>query len=351
MVFFCFRLGSLPIRQKTLQRDHMSGDVLTRILDRVRMNAAIYFDGEFTAPWGIDFPQTSRFSEILSTGSDHIVSYHLFLEGECWAQVEGGELIRLKPGDLVLLPHGEAHKLWNGKPQMYDDAYRAMRRHVKGELRTYRTGRDGDATRVVCGYLGCDRHAASLFLAGLPSLVVVNVRGDEAGHWIESSIRHLVAECASGRGGGGALLARMAEALFVESLRRWVEGLPEEQTGWLAGTRDPIVGRALALIHADVGKAWTMDELARVVGASRSALAERFTRLIGETPLAYLATVRMQTAARLLERTRKTVLQIAADVGYESEAAFNRAFKRQFGEPPARFRRTANASDANATGI
>jgi AraC-like DNA-binding protein len=324
----------------------MSRDVLSGILGDVRMNAAIYFDGEFTAPWGIDFPQTSKFAEILSTGSDRIVSYHLFLEGECFVRVEGGDLTRVKPGDLVLLPHGEAHKLWNGKPQGYDDAYRAMRRHIKGELRTYRTGRDGEITRVVCGYLGCDRHAASRFLAGLPPVMIVNVRGDEAGRWIESSIRHLVSEASSGRAGSGALLSRMAEALFVESLRRWAESLPNEHAGWLAATRDPFVGRALALLHAEPAKAWTVDELSRIVGASRSGLSERFSQLVGQTPLHYLADVRMQAAARMLEDTRKTVLQIATDVGYESESAFNRAFKRQFGEPPARFRRNANANNA-----
>lgn len=321
----------------------MPTDVLSAILGDVRMNAAIYFDGEFAAPWGIDFPDNSQFAQLLSPGWDCVVSYHLFLEGGCSVQVESGEIVAIKPGDLMLMSHGHAHKMWSGSPTAFDDAYRAMKRQIRGELRTLRTGRNGEITRVVCGYLGCDRHAAELFLAGLPPLVVVNVRGDEAGRWIESSIRHLVSEAASGRAGGGALLSRMAEALFVESLRRWIEGLPEEHTGWLAGTRDPIVGRTLALIHAEPGAAWTVDELARRAGASRSALAERFGKLVGETPLAYLAKVRMQAAARILEGTRKTIIQVAADVGYESEAAFNRAFKRQFGEPPARFRRKAQA--------
>jgi AraC-like DNA-binding protein len=318
-------------------------DVLSAILSDVHMSAAIYFDGEFAAPWGIDIPETAKIANILSPGSDHVLSYHLFLDGECSLQVENGETVRIKPGDVVLMPHGHAHKMWNGSPQTFDDGWKAMRRHLRGELRTLRAGRDGESTRVVCGYLGCDRHAAALFLAGLPPLVIVNIRGDEAGLWMESSIRRLVGEAISGRAGGGALLSRMAEALFVESLRRWIESLPEEHTGWLAGTRDPVVGRTLALIHAEPAKAWTVDELARVAGASRSALAERFSRLVGETPLAYLTNVRMQAAARMLEGTHKTVVQIAADVGYESEAAFNRAFKRQFGEPPARFRRKAQA--------
>ena len=170
-------------------------------------------------------------------------------------------------------------------------------------------------------------------------LIRLGVRGDAAGAWLEASIRHLVAERESARPGQAVLLSKMADALFVETLRRYADQLPPEQTGWLAAARDPVVGAALALLHCRPCHCWTMAALAAAAGTSRSVLAERFARFLGESPLSYLTRWRMQLAARLLQTTRKTVLQLTADVGYESEAAFNRAFKREFGVPPARYRR------------
>jgi AraC-like DNA-binding protein len=192
----------------------------------------------------------------------------------------------------------------------------------------------------VCGYFGCERHAAGLFLAGLPPVIKISIRGDAAGEWLESSIKYLLREATSGGPGRTVLLSKMAEALFIETLRRYMQQLPPEQDGWLAGARDPVVGAALALLHRTPFHPWTMAELVRQVGASRSVIAERFARLLGEPPLTYLARWRLQLAARLLQTTRKTSLQVAADVGYESESAFNRAFKREYGLPPARYRRT-----------
>ena len=314
-------------------------DALSNILGKVRFDGAVYFDGEFTAPWGVDIPHACSYAPYLARGSNHVISYHLFLEGECFIQLVGEEKLRIKAGDLLLMPHGHSHKMWNGEPSSWYEAAGSLQRHVSGDLRTLRAGNGGEVTRVVCGYLACDKRVADVFLAALPALLLVNVRGDETGRWIETSIRRLVEEAASGRPGSSALLARMGEALFVESLRSWIDSLPDTETGWLAGMRDPAVARTLALIHGDPAKPWSVDELARQAGASRSVLADRFSRLVGETPLAYLANLRMRTAARMLEDTGKTVIEIAGDVGYESEAAFNRAFKRQFGEPPARFRR------------
>jgi AraC-like DNA-binding protein len=207
------------------------------------------------------------------------------------------------------------------------------------------TGGGGDVTHFVCGYFGCDRHADRTFLAGLPTMIKVSVRGDAAGTWLESSIRHLVSEADSGRPGQNVLLSKMAEALFIETLRRYMEQLPPEQTGWLAGARDPVVGAALALLHRRPCHAWTLAELASQVGASRSVLGERFTRFLGEPPLTYLAHWRLQLAARRLQTTRNPIVQVASDVGYESEAAFNRAFKREFGLPPAQYRRKSAAQE------
>jgi AraC-like DNA-binding protein len=200
-------------------------------------------------------------------------------------------------------------------------------------------GGGGEETHIICGFFGCNRHAERLFLAGLPPLLRLNIRGDAAGDWLETSIRHLVSEAGSGRPGRSVLLSKMAEALFVETLRRYMEQLPDEAVGWLAAARDPIVGRTLALLHREASRAWTLEDLAAAIGASRSVLVERFGRFLGEPPLTYLTRWRMQLAAQLLQTTNKTILQLASEVGYESEAAFNRAFKREFGAPPAQYRR------------
>jgi AraC-like DNA-binding protein len=202
-----------------------------------------------------------------------------------------------------------------------------------------RIGGGGDATRFVCGFFGCERHADYLFLSGLPTVIKINLRDDVAGQWLEHSIRHLVTESGSGRPGRAALLSKMAETLFIEALRRYMEQLPTEQTGWLCAARDGIVGAAIAAIHRAPARAWTLDSLAKEAATSRSVLTERFARFLGESPLAYLAMWRMQLAARRLQTFRDTVLQVALVVGYESEAAFIRAFKREYGLPPAKYRK------------
>jgi transcriptional regulator GlxA family with amidase domain len=178
-----------------------------------------------------------------------------------------------------------------------------------------------------------------MFLAGLPIMIKIDIRRDEAGAWIDHSIRHLVSSASANRPGHSVLLAKASEALFVEALRRYMGQLPPEQSGWLAAARDPIVGAALALVHRKPFRDWTLESLAAEAGTSRTVLAERFARYLGEPPLTYLARWRLQLASRLLETTRKTIQQVAAEVGYDSEASFNRAFKREFGHPPARYRR------------
>jgi transcriptional regulator GlxA family with amidase domain len=184
----------------------------------------------------------------------------------------------------------------------------------------------------------------------LPSILKVALRARPAGEWIDTSVRRMVEEAESGKPGSSALLSKMAEALFIESLRAYAEGLPSDQSGWLAASRDPIVGAALALLHGAPRQRWSVEKLASRVGASRSVLIERFDRFLGESPMRYLAKWRMQLAARSLETTSHSVLTIANDVGYESEAAFNRAFNRAFGVPPAAFRRRRRGTPPERSG-
>jgi AraC-like DNA-binding protein len=219
------------------------------------------------------------------------------------------------------------------------DASLLLPKILGGAIASERGGGSGPLTKFICGYIGCERHAQQLFLAGLPPLFKVNICREASGEWIESSIRYLASEQRSIRAGRSALLAKLAEALFIETLRTFMADLPPERTGWLAAARDPAVGRALAAIHREPARAWTVAGLAKQAGVSRSVFASRFNHLLGEAPLAYVARWRIQLGARLLETTDESVLHIAMNVGYESEAAFNRAFKREFDLPPARYRR------------
>jgi len=196
--------------------------------------------------------------------------------------------------------------------------------------------RESDAI-IVCGFLGCDLQPFNPLIASLPRLLHLRATDDDG--WIAQFTRQAVAESSARRAGGEAMLARMSEMMFVDAVRRYTDQLPTQSAGWLAGLRDRFVGRTLALMHERPAQDWTIDELGRRVGLSRSSLHERFVQLIGITPMQYLAQWRMQAAARLLLDTRASVAAIALDVGYESEAAFARAFKRLVGKPPATWRR------------
>jgi len=211
-----------------------------------------------------------------------------------------------------------------------------------------REGGGGESTLFVCGYMECDRELGKIFLGGLPSVFKVNIRNDDAGEWLENSIKFLANQAGAHRSGSDALLARLSEALFVETMRRYMADLPPQQTGWLAGARDPEVGAALAHLHRAPEYPWTIAQLAREVGMSRSVLADRFRHYLGEPPMTYLSRWRLQLGARMLTSTSHSVARISGDVGYESEPAFNRAFKREFGAPPARFRTQAKSAQKAA---
>jgi AraC-like DNA-binding protein len=315
-------------------------DALSEALSSVRMTGAIFADAICTAPWGLAVPAMEPIAHVLAPGTERVVGYHLVIEGRALVGLDGIADVPVTAGDIVIVPHGDPHSITNGAPSELIDSG-ALDRWLAGDVRPMRIGTGGgEVTRLVCGYFGCERHAARLFLAGLPSIITINIRCNAADQWLESSIRHLRDEATSGRPGRAVLLSKMAEALFIEALRRYIEQLPPEASGWLAGARDPVVGGVLALLHRQPSHRWTVAELAVRVGACRSVIADRFAQFLGEPPLTYLARWRLQLAARLLQTTRNTILHVAMEVGYESEAAFNRAFKREFGLPPAQYRRT-----------
>jgi AraC-like DNA-binding protein len=327
-------------------------DAISEALKVVRVTGAAFFNAEFTAPWGFDSPPTETVAAALSAaGTERLAIYHLVTVGVAHVRVEGSPALPLAAGDLVVFPHGHRHAMSNGRPRTMHDMARDLPRLLSDAQRVMRLGGDGEPTRFVCGYFGFDRHASRLFLAGLPPVVRVGIRDSARASWLENSIGFAMAEAARRRPGSAALLAKLSEALFVEALCRYMDQMPPESTGWLAAVRDAVVGRALAALHRDPSRPWTVAALGREAGASRTVLAERFMHFLGEPPMSYLANWRLQLGARMLETTRHTVNQVAAEVGYESEAAFNRAFKREFGLPPARYRRARTVQHRLPTGV
>ncbi len=314
-------------------------DAFSEVLCGVSLKGAVFFTAELSAPWGFSSPKSSAMTPALSPGAPHLVIYHFVVEGVGTARLEDGRAVALHPGDIVMFPHGDAHGLSNGAGGREIEVSAVVKKVMERDLTPLHAGGGGATTRFVCGYLACDPVLSQPVLSALPRMVKVNLRTDRSGQWLEQCILHLVDEAASGQPGSEAMLAKLSEALFVDTLRRFVAGLPDQQTGWLAGARDPIVGKSLALLHGRVDHPWTIAELAAEVGISRSALVDRFNRYLSEPPMAYLTRWRLQLAERSLTTTPRGVAEIAGSVGYESEAAFNRAFKRAFGVPPAHYRR------------
>jgi len=314
-------------------------DAFSEVLSGVRLKGAVFFSAEFSAPWRLSTPHCRLLAPTLAPAAPHIVIYHLVVDGAARASVDGGPEIALSPGDIVVFPHGDPHELSAGTGSTLVESAAVLRRIATGDLSPMHAGGGGATTRFVCGYLTLDPLLCGPILDSLPPMLTVNVRTDRSGHWLEQTILHLLEEAASDRAGSDAMLAKMSEALFVDTLRRYVARLPDQTTGWLAGARDSAVGKSLALLHRRPEHPWTIAELAAAVGLSRSSLVERFSRYLAEPPMAYLTGWRLRLAAQALTASSKGVADIAAAVGYESEAAFNRAFKRVFGVPPARYRR------------
>lgn len=317
-------------------------DALSDVLRIVRLSGAVFMDAEFTAPWCIGEPVDVEVCIGQLPEAQHIVIYHLLTEGKVDVALPGSAPMSARAGDLVIIPSGEAHALGSDLSGPRGGGAPLVVERGHDDVPQVRYGGGGEVTRMVCGYLACDSSLFDTVLAALPRVMVVNMREGPGAQWLTTSIRFSIAESAAQRAGAGTMLAKLSELMFVEAVRRHIESLPPDQTGWLAGLRDRFVGKTLALIHAEPAHAWTVEELARAVGLSRSALAERFTGLIGQPPMQYLTRWRLQLAANLLHSGSRNVASVAADVGYDSEAAFNRAFKRELGVTPAAWRRTRN---------
>ncbi|HKY32418.1 MAG TPA: AraC family transcriptional regulator [Candidatus Polarisedimenticolia bacterium] len=318
-------------------------DALSDVLRIVRLTGAVFMDAEFGEPWCIGEPAGVEVCIEHLPDAQHVVFYHLVTEGRCQVSVAGQAPVSAGTGDLVVIPGGEAHALGSDLSRLPVPGEPFVVRRGPDDVPRVRHGGGGAATRMVCGYLACHSSLFETVLAALPRVMIVSMRDGPAAQWLTSSIRFSVAESAAQRTGAGAMLAKISELMFLEAIRRHIETMPADQTGWLAGLRDPSVGRALALIHSKPAGGWTVEELARAVGVSRSVLAERFTSLVGQPPMQYLARWRLRLAGDLLRSSRQTVAGVAGEVGYESEAAFSRAFKREMGLAPAAWRRSSEA--------
>ncbi|REE23847.1 AraC-like DNA-binding protein [Paraburkholderia sp. BL27I4N3] len=330
-------------------------DALSDVLRLVRLGGAVYLNGDFTAPWCLYGQADAALCGSFLPPAERIVSYHLITEGGCWASLpeDPESAIYVAAGELLVVPQGEAHLLGSSldiAPGPTGELLENQLRNAPGQLMALRYGGGGDRTRLVCGFLACDDTLSNPVLSALPRIFKVDMRNDPQSAWLESSLRFAAAEAAEWRVGSAIVLARLSELLFVEAVRRCIDALPSDRKGWLAGVGDRFVGRALALMHAQPAHGWTVDELARKAGLSRSALAQRFTQLLGQPPMQYLAHWRLQIAAQELRVGTKSLAAVADQVGYESEAAFNRAFKREFGMPPAGWRRSRGETAATSAG-
>jgi AraC-like DNA-binding protein len=317
-------------------------DALSELLRAVKLSGAMFYNAEGSKPWRVGAPPSSKLGQYVAHSASHVIEFHFVTHGTGYIRV-GDETTPFAAGDIVMIPHGDAHEMGNGTGAPLTDATGALPSLLKGDLKRSSFGGGGEKTTFVCGYLACEAGLIRPVLAGLPRVVRVNVRADAAGQWLENSILHAVERVNAAAPGSDVILARLAEVLFAEALQRYLSQLPPGRTGWLAGAGDSTVGRSLAALHRKPAHPWTLDELAEEAAVSRSALTERFARYLGQSPMAYLADWRIELGAEALRTTSRSVLQIAADVGYESEAAFNRAFKRRFGQPPAQYRRSFRA--------
>jgi AraC-like DNA-binding protein len=320
-----------------------AGDPLSVVLDTIRLSGAMLFLVEAAPPWVTEAPDGAAFAPSILGTTHRIVSYHIVLNGSCWAGLIDGEPERFDAGDILLIPHGDPYLLASA-PDLRasygrDDSVRFLVRMARGELPPVivEDGGGAGATRFICGFLGCDDASFEHALCALPRMVHLR-RPTDARDPLDGLIDFALGELRTQGSGASSVLLRLSELVFVGIIRRYLAAAPAPERGWLAGLRDPVVARAMTIMHTRAADPWTLAALSREAGASRSTLVERFTTVVGEPPMQYLARWRMQLAARMLTDESVKVATVAASVGYQSEAAFSRAFKRAVGVAPMAWR-------------
>lgn len=322
----------------------MAADALSDVLRTVRLTGATFFDVEARTPWVAEQPTREMVLPKILPGAEHLISYHVITEGRCYAGIVGEEPVAIDAGEVVVFTRGDPHVVSSHPGMRAQPVTQAeIDFATAGALPFFRRiGDEGPVSaKLVCGFLACDARPFNPLLDNLPPVIKAgNPRSGDA-NWLGQFIRLASSESADKRAGGEGVLAKLSELMFIEVVRQYLEALPPEQAGWLAGLRDPFVGKTLSLMHGDAARDWTIEELAREVALSRSVLAERFADVVGMPPMHYLAKWRMQIAAGLLSGGNTNMATIAAEIGYSSEAAFSRAFKKSVGVPPSAWRRRA----------
>jgi len=339
-------------------------DVLSDVLRVVRLSGAVFFTAEFSSPWALESPTPEALVSVVMPEATCVALFHVLIDGECIVECKGHPTVRMETGDVIVFPLGHPHTMSSHAAVKAIPINSIFAPGSRDELPQICYGDGGRSSRFVCGILNCDQRFNPL-LGALPTILLVRSRDDYAGieaidaggmrpaavprgsaTWLGTTIKFTINEARAARPGNTAMLGRLTELMFVEILREYMEQLPQDQGGWLAGLNDPHVGKALRLLHANPTRNWTVEELSREAAISRSALAERFTELVGEAPMRYLTNWRMQLAKQMLREGTHNIQEVATRVGYESEAAFNRAFKRATGSPPAMWRRGASSLPA-----
>lgn len=347
-----------PDMRKCTMVDAMEPDPLSEVLRTVRLTGALFFLWHVSWPYVTAVPSGRKFAPIVLPGAQQIISYHIVTHGSCWGALIGESPVRLEAGDTLLLPHGDAYVISSSKqtcgasPLEMEPSLHFFRQMAAGELPfvVEEGGGGATATHLICGFLGCDMRPFNPALAALPRLVHLRAPADPVRDRLQALIDYTLAEARQPRPGSRCVLVRLSELMFVEVVRRWLAERDAKtdpsciHADWLAGLRDPLVGRALMRLHQKPAFAWTLETLASEVGVSRSRLAESFSRFVGQPPIQYLTRWRLQLAARMLAESSVKVAAVARDVGYESEASFSRAFRRLVGVSPAQWRRDATAT-------
>jgi AraC-like DNA-binding protein len=339
-------------------------DVLSDVLRVVRLSGAVFFNAEFSSPWSISSPRGDELAAMILPSAECVALFHVLVEGEAFFRCAEHVEVHLRSGDVIVFPHAHPHDM---------SSHRGIRPTPIGTLMpaqsdvraNVRHGGGGEKSRFVCGYLQCDQRFGPL-IGALPTMMLlrranryatvdtVQADGERptpvdsgADTWLSTTLEYATREASSEAPGNATMLERLTELIFVEILRQYMKQLPEGQSGWLAGLNDPYVGRALRLLHAEPARDWTVDDLARETAISRSALAERFSNIIGDSPMHYPTRWRVELAKQMLREGVHGIPEISERVGYESESAFNRAFKRITGSPPAAWRKVKAATLPN----
>ncbi len=302
-------------------------DPLGETLHLLRLTGSLYCRSDLTAPWGIDLP-----------AFEGCMMFHVVTAGRCRLEVEGAEPRWLEKGSLALVPHGVGHRMLSDPDARADPLFDIPVEQISERYEIMRHGGGGEFTQTICVVVRFDHVAAEDLVPLLPRVLQIDTWGDDDDGWLHSTLRFISREAKELRPGGETVITRLADILVIQMIRSWIDSAPEADQGWLAALRDEQLGRALISIHREPEKDWTVASLAHEVGMSRTAFSARFTQLVGRSAMRYVTQWRLRLARTHLRETSEPLSVVANRVGYESEAAFCRAFKKMFGVPPGSFR-------------